>query len=340
MQRLAIYGNLILGHPLHPPVGFVYSTYRTLTRCSSRWREFEKPSLTVRSLPKRPPVMCLSSTHEDILHRTDAKTEALHRAYLEIRDVSSNESVAERERERTRKVSNRMRGSLSPKILVVDDEPDVVDYVRDALEDEGYEVIAALNSQDVFTALACQPDLILLDVMMPGMDGLALCRAVRDRVACPILFLSALGEEDDRIRGLMVGGDDYIVKPISVRELVARVRAHLRAEQRRHGRQGRTILHYGELAVDISRYEVYLRDRRVPLTAREFEIVQLLLSSPNRVYSRDEIYEKVWGYEAEGSSRTVTEHIRNIRAKFAAIDRDHTFISTVWGVGYRWASSD
>ena len=151
-----------------------------------------------------------------------------------------------------------MTGPARQKILIVDDEPDILQFLNDALTDEGYEVLVAHDGPGVFRQLADQLDLIILDVMIPGMDGVEVCRAIRSRVASPILFLSALGNEDDRIRGLLAGGDDYVVKPFSVRELVARIKAHLRAEQRRKSRPGRTTLHDGELTVDIVSYEVYL----------------------------------------------------------------------------------
>ena len=131
-----------------------------------------------------------------------------------------------------------MTGPARQKILIVDDEPDILQFLNDALTDEGYEVLVAHDGPGVFRQLADQLDLIILDVMIPGMDGVEVCRAIRSRVASPILFLSALGNEDDRIRGLLAGGDDYVVKPFSVRELVARIKAHLRAE-RRKSRPGR-----------------------------------------------------------------------------------------------------
>ncbi|WP_010496017.1 response regulator [Paenibacillus elgii] len=221
------------------------------------------------------------------------------------------------------------------KILIADDERDILTFMEDALTDEGYAVLTASGGEEVFALLKEQPDLILLDVMMPGLDGWEVCRSIRPLVTCPILFLSARGSETDRIQGLMVGGDDYLVKPFSIRELKARVQAHLRRERRSETRASRSILHFGELMLDLDAYQLHYRNRSIPLTAREFEIVQLLMMHPNQVLSRDRIYEKVWGLEAEGDSATVTEHIKKIRSKLAEADPHTEYIATVWGVGYK-----
>ncbi|SHE09974.1 transcriptional regulator [Chlamydia abortus] len=226
--------------------------------------------------------------------------------------------------------------AMKEKILIVDDEHEIVDFIRDALLDDGYEVAAAYSGEQVFEQLAARPDLIILDVMMPGMNGWEVCHAIRGRVSCPILFLSARHGEEDQIRGLMVGGDDYMVKPFSIKEMKARIKAHLRREQRNRTDRSRLILHDGELALDTESYELYIRDQRISLTVREFEIVQFMLMHPNQVFSREQIYEKIWGLNAEGDSSTITEHIKKIRAKLADADPDRTYISTVWGIGYRW----
>ncbi|WP_262360925.1 response regulator transcription factor [Gorillibacterium timonense] len=222
------------------------------------------------------------------------------------------------------------------RILLVDDEPDMIAFIRDALTDDGYEVMTADNGEAVFALLEKKPDLILLDVMMPGLNGLDVCRAIRDRALCPILFLSARHTEIDRIQGLAAGGDDYLVKPFSLRELKARIMAHLRREQRARREESRTLLHDGDLTVDLNSLALYYRDREVPLTLREFEIVQLLALHAGQVFSREQIYEKVWGFEAEGDSATVTEHVKNIRAKLVKCGSGVESIATVWGIGYKW----
>lgn len=226
---------------------------------------------------------------------------------------------------------------MKPRILIVDDEPEIVTFMADALSDVGYDVLVAYDGPTVFERLSSKPDLIILDVMMPGMDGFEVCRAIRDRVACPILFLSARREETDRIQGLLVGGDDYMVKPFAIAELKARVQAHLRREQRTTGsNKGRSVIYDGVFALDADNYSVYIRDKQIPLTAKEFEVVRFLLSHPTQVFSREHIYERVWGLDADGDAATVTEHIKKIRAKFARVEPDRTFVATVWGVGYKW----
>ncbi|SDY02668.1 DNA-binding response regulator, OmpR family, contains REC and winged-helix (wHTH) domain [Evansella caseinilytica] len=225
---------------------------------------------------------------------------------------------------------------MKEKILIVDDECEIVQFIKDALTDEGYEVMTAFHGDQVFKLLGGNPDLIILDVMMPGMDGWEVCRAIRGIVSCPILFLSARQSEEDRIKGLMVGGDDYMLKPFSVKEMKARIRAHLRREQRNSTGKIRPLIHYGELTLDAGSYQLYIREHLVPLTVREFEIVQFLLIHPNQVFTREQIYEKVWGFDAEGDSATVTEHIKKIRTKLGELTPDKTYIATVWGVGYKW----
>lgn len=225
---------------------------------------------------------------------------------------------------------------VKERILVVDDEAEMVAFIRDALEDEGYEVMTAYDGEDVFRQLEHKPDLIILDVMMPGLDGLGVCRAIRDVVGCPILFLSAKDSETDRIKGLAVGGDDYLVKPFSMRELKARLTAHLRREQRSVHKQHQAVLHYGDLTIDLKSYRLFYREHPVPLTSREFQIVQLLTLHPGQVFSREQIYEKIWGFDAVGDSATVTEHVKKIRAKLQAFGSSANYIVTVWGVGYKW----
>lgn len=225
---------------------------------------------------------------------------------------------------------------MKPKILIADDEPDIVSFMKDALEDDGYEVIVSRDGTEVFHHLGSRPDLIILDVMMPRLDGLEVCRAIRDRVGCPIIFLSARGAEDDRIQGLMAGGDDYMVKPVSVRELKARVAAHLRREQRASEQARRRVVYDGVVALDVSNHKLFVREKHVALTPREFDIVQFLMSHPGQVFHRDFIYDRIWGLDAVGDSATVTEHVKKIRAKLANAAPGHSFITTVWGVGYKW----
>lgn len=208
--------------------------------------------------------------------------------------------------------------------------------LQDAMEDEGYSVLTALNGDEAVQKAGEEPDLILLDVMMPGPDGFEVCRMIRDYVTCPIIFLSARQNEVDRIKGLAIGGDDYVVKPFSLRELKARIQAHLRRERRATTGSHRVRLRFGELTVDLKGREVLFRDQPVPLTKREFDIIELLALHPGQVFSKEQMYEKIWGYDATGDTTNITEHVKKIRAKLSTVDPIRDYISTVWGVGYKW----
>lgn len=225
--------------------------------------------------------------------------------------------------------------NMYEKILIVDDEEHIISFIKDALLDEGYEVFTAQNGDEAIESVKIKPDLILLDIMMPGKDGFKVCESIRNIVDCPIIFLSARGEEGDKIKGLMLGGDDYIVKPFSIRELKARVSAHLRREKRAISNNP-SRLYFKELSIDLLSREVYIGSEIVNTTKREFDIIELLSLHPGQVFSREQIYEKIWGYEGEGDSSNVAEHVKNIRQKIAALSSKTDYIVTVWGVGYKW----
>lgn len=224
---------------------------------------------------------------------------------------------------------------MKPKLLIVDDELEIISFMRDSLEDNGYHVLTAYNGEDALKLLKEEPDLIILDVMMPGMDGFELCKLIRKNISCPILFLSAKQTENDRVQGLLVGGDDYLVKPFSMKELKIRIFAHLRREKRT-SHQAYNRLHFGKLTIDLDSYQVIHGSEEITFTTREFEIIQYLAIHAGQVLTRDQIYEHVWGYDAEGEASTITEHIKKVRAKLAKCDRNRIYISTLWGVGYRW----
>lgn len=224
---------------------------------------------------------------------------------------------------------------MQEKILIVDDEDDIVSFIKDYFEDQGYNVITASNGMEAIEYCDKDIDIILLDIMMPNIDGFQVCQKIRDKVSCPIIFLSARQSEVDKIKGLSVGGDDYIVKPFSIKELKARVQAHLRREKRVH-LNNRSEISFGELTLDFNSRKVHYEEDEIILTAKEFDIVELLALHPEQVFSKEQIYEKVWGYDAEGDANTVAEHIKKIRAKFIKISVSLNHIATVWGVGYRW----
>ncbi|WP_326511419.1 response regulator transcription factor [Clostridium intestinale] len=224
------------------------------------------------------------------------------------------------------------------RILICDDEKEIVDFIEDALIDEGYEVITAYDGDMAVAMINKQPDLILLDIMMPGKDGYEVCNKIRDKVNCPIIFLSAKQDEMDKLKALALGGDDYITKPFSIRELKARVSAHIRRDRRTYQGERRNIIYFGNLSIDISSRELYYDNEKteVRFTKKEFDIIELLCLHPMQVFSKEKIYEKIWGYDAEGDSSSVAEHVKNIRNKLLVINENLDYISTVWGVGYKW----
>lgn len=219
------------------------------------------------------------------------------------------------------------------RILIVDDETDIVNMLKSFFRSRGYEVWGAENGAEALRLAERRPDIILLDVAMPDMDGLEVCRRIRDLVSCPILFLSARIEESDKLGGFAAGGDDYVIKPFSLAELEARVGAHLRREIR-HGNSAR-VKFSGELSIDYSRRTIYIGEEQLALPKKEFEIVELLSQSPGQVFDKEQIYERIWGYDSPGDSAVVAEHVRRIRAKLQKYS-DISYIETVWGCGYRW----
>lgn len=219
------------------------------------------------------------------------------------------------------------------KILVADDERDIVEIVAEYFRRAGHTVLTAGSGGEALRQAGKQPDIILLDINIPNVDGLAVCRRIRQYVTCPILFLTARVETADKIEGFRAGGDDYIVKPFDLDELGARVEAHLRRESR--GRSTLVSKFFGELTVDYGRRQVSIGGEVVPLSRREFDIVELLSLNAGQVFSRERIYDRIWGLEGNGSSDTIMEHIRKIRLKFSRLT-DKSYIETVWGCGYKW----
>ena len=221
---------------------------------------------------------------------------------------------------------------MRQRLLIVDDEKGIVDMMAGYFAPQ-YDVLTACSGQEALQKVSAGPDLILLDINMPGLDGITVCREIREYVTCPILFLTARVESADKIDGFRAGADDYIVKPFDLDELGARIEAHLRREQRRQGSM--TVRFFGELAVDYAARTVMVNGELVSLSKREFDIMALLSLNAGQVFDRERIYERIWGIDGEGSSDTIMEHIRKIRAKLAAHTL-HGYIETVWGCGYKW----
>jgi two-component system, OmpR family, phosphate regulon response regulator PhoB len=220
-------------------------------------------------------------------------------------------------------------------VLVVEDEPMVRDVVVRYLRREGYEALEATDVDEARSALEHgSPSLVVLDLMLPGGDGLELCREIRASSELPVIMLTARADEADRIVGLELGADDYVTKPFSPRELTARVRTVLRRSRPPTEREGRMV--FDELEVDTSTREVLARDEPVHLTAKEFDLLAFLARHPRRVFSRRQLMEAVWGYEAAFDSGTVTVHVRRMREKIETDPSQPRWIETVWGVGYRF----
>lgn len=221
---------------------------------------------------------------------------------------------------------------MEQKLLIIDDDRDIVQMLRDNFELQGYLVFSAENAEQALQELSKQPDLILLDIAMPGIDGITFCKQIRQLLSIPIIFLSAKIEEQDRIRGLMAGGDDYITKPFSIEELNARVIAHLR----RQSRQTIEKVYISEkFAVQFMEKKLLFKEQEIKLTKTEFNILEFLCLNRGKVFDKESIYEHIWGFDKEGNSAIISEHIRRIREKCRKYS-EQELIETVWGVGYRW----
>ena len=225
--------------------------------------------------------------------------------------------------------------NVGHRVLIVDDDPTVSDVVRRYLEQDGCAVRLAADGADGLAAVAAdRPDLVVLDLMMPGIDGIEVCRRLRERDAnLPVVMLTALGEEADRVTGLALGADDYVTKPFSPRELATRVRTVLRRAQPAAPPPQRVEV--GSLVVDAGRHEARKDGRLLSLTAREFDLLWFLASNANRVFSRDQLMARVWGYAAALDTGTVTVHVRRLREKLEDDPSKPDLLETVWGVGYR-----
>lgn len=224
------------------------------------------------------------------------------------------------------------------RILVVEDEAVVAEVIERYLRRERYDVDVAHDGERALERFeATRPDLVVLDLMLPGMDGLEVCRRLRERADTPVIMLTARAEEVDKLLGLGIGADDYVTKPFSPRELTARVQAVLR----RSGTRARPhapgeVLRFADLAIDPAARSVELREGPVALTAKEFDLLLYLARHPHRVFTRDELMNSVWDYEFAGDQSTVTVHMRRLRAKIEADASRPRHIKTVWGVGYKF----
>ena len=221
------------------------------------------------------------------------------------------------------------------KILVVDDDSNICELLRLYLEKENFTVVTAADGEQALAAFEAEkPDLILLDVMMPRLDGWQVCREIRKVSQCPIIMVTAKGEVFDRVLGLELGADDYIVKPFETKEVMARIRAVLRRSGVSERKKAR-IVEYEGLSINMETFELKVNGKVIDTPPKEMELIYHLASNPNRVYTRDQLLDEVWGFEYYGDSRTVDVHVKRLREKLDGVS-DQWNLKTVWGVGYKF----
>ena len=226
------------------------------------------------------------------------------------------------------------------KVLIVDDDKNICDLLRLYLEKEGYSVILSHDGEDAvvkFTAL--KPDIVLLDVMLPGLDGWQVCREIRKKSNIPILMITAKSDTFDKVLGLELGADDYIVKPFDSKEVIARIKAVVRRTGQSPAEMEVREVRYDKLSVNMTRYELKVDGTVVDAPPKERERLFYLASNPNRVYTRDQLLDEVWGFEYYGDSRTIDVHIKRLREKLEGVS-DKWELKTVWGVGYKFETDE
>ena len=225
---------------------------------------------------------------------------------------------------------------MSHKILVIDDDPAICDLLKSYLSKEDFEVHTAPSGQDgIAMCKVYEPDLVLLDVMMPKKDGFQVCREIRDISSKPIIFVTAKDDEFDKVLGLELGADDFITKPFSSREVCARVKAVLRRTKHPENETDIEVIKYHNIEISLQKYELKLENKTVDIPPKELELLYFLISHVNRVFTRDQLLDKVWGFDYLGDSRTVDVHVKRLREKLDGVS-DKWNLKTVWGVGYKF----
>lgn len=226
------------------------------------------------------------------------------------------------------------------KILIADDDRNICELLRIYLEKEGFAVVLAGNGEEALLKFdEEEPDILLLDVMMPKLDGWQVCRELRKKSECPIIMITAKGETFDKVLGLELGADDYVVKPFEPKEIVARVKAVLRRTGKASAENDKKEVNYDKLTVNMTKYELKVDGKVIDTPPKELELLFHLASNPNRVYTRDQLLDEVWGFEYYGDSRTVDVHIKRLREKLEGVSEKWT-LKTVWGVGYKFETKD
>ena len=222
------------------------------------------------------------------------------------------------------------------KILVIDDDPNITDLLKMYLEKEGYEVKTAADGQEGLTTFKMyEPDLVLLDIMMPKKDGWQVCREIREMSSKPVIMITAKGEVFDKVLGLELGADDFIVKPFDMKELSARVKAVLRRYNAHTKTSDDEVVKFENIEISLQKYELKLNGKAIDIPPKELELLYFLASNCNRVFTRDQLLDKVWGFDYLGDSRTVDVHVKRLREKLEGVS-DEWSLKTVWGVGYKF----
>lgn len=222
------------------------------------------------------------------------------------------------------------------KILVVDDDQNICELLRLYLEKDGYETVVANDGERALQLVQIHnPDLILLDIMLPVLDGWQVCREIRKTSNVPIIMLTAKGETFDKVLGLELGADDYVTKPFETKEVVARIKAVLRRSSENEKNDAVKEVKYDKLRINITNYELVVNDKVIDTPPKELELIYHLASNPNRVYTRDQLLDEVWGFDYYGDSRTVDVHVKRLREKLEGVS-DKWSLKTVWGVGYKF----
>lgn len=228
------------------------------------------------------------------------------------------------------------------KILVADDDQNIAELLRLYLEKEGYTVVLAADGEQAIERFNAEnPDIVLLDIMMPKLDGWQVCRDIRKKSNCPIIMVTAKGETFDKVLGLELGADDYVVKPFDAKEVVARVKAVLRRTQGKNdnAEESKKVVTYDKLEINIANYELKVNGVQIDTPPKELELIYHFASNPNRVFTRDQLLDEVWGFEFYGDSRTVDVHVKRLREKLEGVS-DKWELKTVWGVGYKFETKE
>lgn len=222
-------------------------------------------------------------------------------------------------------------------ILIADDNEDIREVLATYVVKEGFEPVLATDGIEAFELFKkCSPAVVLLDIMMPGMDGYKVCQKIREISEVPIILITAKGEDYERVMGLDIGADDYVVKPFSPSEVMARVRAVLRRMGRIEGNTDKKVLTIGDLTINIEAYSVFVGAEKVPMTKKEVETMWILAENPSKVFTRDNLLDSLWGQDYFGDSRTVDSHIKRLRAKLDKVEHPGWEIKTIWGLGYKF----